>query len=211
ETEGIMVEDGEARLRAADVTVPGSIRDIIAARVDRLNESPKQTLQVASVVGRRFGITLVSRVRESDHNHVAVDLQDLHAVDFVFPSAHDPELMYSFKHALTQDVVYTSLLERRRRRFHAAAALGLDELYADRIDDVIELLAYHYEHSGEDEKAVDYAILAAEKAQRRWANTEALALFAGARKRLESMPDTPANRLRRVDAVVKQSEAMFAL
>ena len=121
ETEGIVVEDGEARLRAADVTVPGTIRDIIAARVDRLDESPKQTLQVASVVGRRFGITLVSRVRESDRNHVAGDLQDLHAVDFVFPSAHDPELMYSFKHALTQDVVYTSLLERRRRRFHAAA------------------------------------------------------------------------------------------
>src|SRR6185295_18710124 len=75
ETEGVVVEDGEARLRAADVTVPGSIRVIIAARVDRLSESPKQTLQVASVVGRRFGITLVSRLRESDRNHVAGDLQ----------------------------------------------------------------------------------------------------------------------------------------
>ena len=66
ETEGILVEDGEARLRAADVTVPETIHDIIAARVDRLDESPKRTLQVASVVGRRFGVSLVSRVRESD-------------------------------------------------------------------------------------------------------------------------------------------------
>jgi class 3 adenylate cyclase/tetratricopeptide (TPR) repeat protein len=211
ETEGIVVENGEARLGAANVTVPETIRDIIAARVDRLAESPKRTLQVASVVGRRFGVTLVTHVRETERDLVAGDLKDLHAVDFVFPSAYDPELMYSFKHALTQDVVYTSLLERRRRRFHAAAARGLEELYAGRIDEIVEILAYHFERSGEDEKAVDYAILAAEKAQRRWANTEALALFEGALKRLASMPDTEPNRLRKIDAVVKQAEVKFAL
>ena len=211
ETGGILVEDGEARLRASDVTVPETIHDIIAARVDRLEQSPKQTLQVASVVGRRFGVSLVSRVRESDQSQVAGDLQSLHAVDFVFPSAQDPELMYSFKHALTQDVVYTSLLERRRRRFHAAAGSGLEELYAGRLDEVVELVAYHFGRSAEDDKAVDYAILAAEKAQRRWANTEALALFETALARLASMPDTDANRLRRIDAVIKQGEVKFAL
>ena len=79
ETGGILVEDGEARLRAADVTVPETIHDIIAARVDRLAESPKQTLQVASVVGRRFGVSLVSRVRETDRNQVAGGPQGLHA------------------------------------------------------------------------------------------------------------------------------------
>jgi tetratricopeptide (TPR) repeat protein len=211
ETEGIVIENGEARLRAADVTVPATIRDIIAARVDRLAESPKRTLQVASVVGRRFGVSLVSHVRESERDAVATDLKDLHAGDFVFPSPSELEPMYSFKHALTQDVVYTSLLERRRRRFHTAAGRGLEELYAGRLDEVVELLAYHYERSGEDEKAVDYAILAAEKAQRRWANTEALALFEGALKRLGSMPGTDANRLRTIDAVVKQAEVKFAL
>jgi class 3 adenylate cyclase/tetratricopeptide (TPR) repeat protein len=211
ETGGILLEDGEARLRAADVTVPETIHDIIAARVDRLEESPKQTLQVASVVGRRFGISLVSRVRESDRNQVAGDLEGLHAVDFVFPSAEDPELMYSFKHALTQDVVYMGLLERRRRRFHAAAGRGLEELYTGRLDEVVELLAYHFGRSAEDDKAVDYAILAAEKAQRRWANTEALALFEAAQARLVSMPDVEENRLRRIDAVIKQAEVKFAL
>jgi class 3 adenylate cyclase/tetratricopeptide (TPR) repeat protein len=211
ETESIVIEGGEARLRAADVTVPATIQDIIAARVDRLGESPKQTLQVASVVGRRFGVSLVSHVRETERDHVAGDLKDLHALDFVFPSAYDPELMYSFKHALTQDVVYTSLLERRRRRFHAAAGHGLEQLYAGRIDDVVELLAYHFERSAEKDKAVDYAILAAEKAQRGWANTEALALFEAALKRLGAMPDTEANRIRKIDAVVKQAEIKFAL
>ena len=211
ETGGIVVESGDARLRTDDVTVPETIRDIIAARVDRLAESPKQTLQVASVIGRRFGVSLVSHVREDGRDRVGGDLRELHAVDFVYPSTEDPELMYSFKHALTQDVVYTSLLERRRRRFHASAGHGLEELYAGRLDEVVELLAYHFERSSEDDKAVDYAILAAEKAQRRWANTEALALFEAAHKRVGTMPETPANQLRKIDAVVKQAEIKFAL
>src|SRR5262249_53543607 len=132
-------------------------------------------------------------------------------LDFIFPSASDPELMYSFKHALTQDVVYTGLLERRRRLFHAAAGRGLEELYDTHFDEVVELLAYHFGASTEDEKAVDYALGAAEKSQRHWANSEALAYFENALKRLKSMPDTATNGLRRVDAVVKQAEIKFAL
>ena len=163
------------------------------------------------MVGRRFGTSLVSRVIANPTDQVMLNLEDLHGLDFVFPAAQDPELMYSFKHALTQDVVYGGLLERRRRQYHTAAALGLEELYAGRRDEVVELLAHHFGSSGEHEQAVDCAILAAEKAQRRWANTEALAYFESALKRLGTMPDTEANRLRRIDAVVKQSELMFAL
>ena len=211
ETGGIVIEQGEVRLRAGDVVVPETIRDIIAARVDGLLESLKHTLQVASVIGRRFGVSLVSRVSEDHYDQVATDLNDLHASDFVFPSARDPELIYSFKHALTQDVVYGSLLERRRRVYHEAAARGLEELYAGRTDEVVELLAYHFGASAEAEKAVDYALRAAEKSQRRWANAEALAYFESALQRLETMPDTPENRLRRIDAVVKQAEVKFAL
>src|SRR5205823_3106561 len=100
-------------------------------------------------------------------DRVAGHLRELHSLDFVFPSAPEPELMYSFKHALTQDVVYAGVLERRRRQHHAAAGRGLEELYAGRIDDVVEFLAYHFGRSAEAEKAVDYAVLAAAKAQRR--------------------------------------------
>src|SRR5437870_3712139 len=211
ETDGILVKDGEARLSRPDVTVPATIHDIIAARVDRLAEPRKRTLQGASVVGRRFGVPLVSRVLEVPRDETAGHLRDLHGLDFVFPSVPEPEPMYSFKHALTQDVVYAGVLERRRRQFHAAAGRGLEGLYAGRLDELVELLAHHFARSAEPEKAVDYTLLAAEKAQRRWANTEAVAYFEDALKRLETMPDTDANRLRRIDAVVKQSEIMFAL
>ena len=87
----------------------------------------------------------------------------------------------------------------------------LEELYGGRLDEVVELLAYHFGRSEDVEKAVDYAILTGEKAQRRWANREALSHFEAALARLESMPDTDANRLRRIDAVVKQAEVKFAL
>ena len=211
ETSGIVVANREARLGSGDVRVPATIHDIIAARVDRLADPLKLTLQGGAVVGRRFGTSLVSRVIGAAPTTVVENLQNLQGLDFVFPAAHDPELMYSFKHALTQDVVYGGLLERRRRQYHAAAARGLEEFYAGRVDEVVELLAYHFGGGGENEKAVDYAILAAEKAQRRWANTEALAFFEDALRRLSTMPDTEANRLRRIDAVVKQGEIKFAL
>jgi class 3 adenylate cyclase/tetratricopeptide (TPR) repeat protein len=213
ETGGIALEGGEARLSADSVSVPDTINDIISARVDRLVEDLKHTLQISAVVGRRFGVSLVSRVLAGEGAASGVDthLRELHTLDFVFPSDDDPEVMYSFKHALTQEVVYGSLLERRRRGYHAAVAAGLEELYAGNLDEVVELLAHHFDRGGEGDKAVDYAIRAAEKAQRRWANVEALAQFEAALKRLASMPDTEANRLRRIDAVIKQSEVKFAL
>jgi class 3 adenylate cyclase/tetratricopeptide (TPR) repeat protein len=211
ETGGILVEDGEARLGRADVKVPATIQDIIAARVDRLAELLKVALQGAAVIGRRFGVSLLSEVVDTELDDTDRRLRDLHESDFVFPSADDPELMYSFKHALTQDVVYAGLLERRRRQYHHAAARGLEQLYAGHLDDVVELLVHHYGRSGDDDRAVDAGLAAAEKALRRWADTEALAFFEGVLARLQTMPDTPANRLRRIDAVVKQAELMFAL
>src|SRR5439155_23040020 len=87
----------------------------------------------------------------------------------------------------------------------------LEQAHAGRLEDVIELLAHHYGRSAEDEKAVDYAIMAAEKAQRRWANSEALVHFESALKRLDNLEDSAPNRLRRIDAGVKQAEVKFAL
>jgi len=211
ETDGLMTVDGEVRLRSADVTVPETIHDIIAARIDRVADELKRALQGAAVIGRRFGVSLLSRVLGVSGEPMRHQLAELHRLDFIFPAADDPELMYSFKHALTQDVVYGSVLERRRREYHVAAGRGLEELYAGRIDEVVELLAYHFGRSAEAEEAVDYAIAAAAKAQRRWANTEALSHFESALKRLEAMPDTEPNQRRRIDAIVKQAEIKFAL
>jgi class 3 adenylate cyclase/tetratricopeptide (TPR) repeat protein len=210
ETGGLIVENDEARLGADDVRVPATIHDIISSRVDRLPDDLKMKLQGAAVIGRRFTPRVLSRVVD-DNDALVPDLIELQTRDFIFSLGEDPEPAFAFKHALTQDVVYTGLLDRKRRRYHAAAGAALEELAGDRLQDVVELLAYHYARSEESEKAVDFAIVAAEKAQRRWANSEALAYFETARARLDAMPDSPANRLRRIDTVVKQAEVKFAL
>jgi len=211
ETGGIVVENGEARLSRPDVTVPATIHDIIAARIDRIAEPLKPTLQVAAVVGRRFGISLVSRVLQVVPDHVAGHLQELHALDFVFPSAQDPELMYSFKHALTQDVVYAGLLDRRRRQHHAAAGHGLEELYAGRIDDVVELIAYHFGRGQVWDQAAKYFRQAAIKAQRKSAHREALACLEEALQAVRHLPETPETREQGIDVRLELRASLYPL
>jgi len=190
ETGGIAVEGGKARLSRADATVPATIHDIIAARVDRLAEALKQTLQGAAVVGRRFGISLVSRVLKVNPDQVAGHLRELHGLDFVFPSAQEPEPMYSFKHALTQDVVYAGVLERRRRTYHVAAGLGLEELFAPRIDDVVELVAYHFGRGQVWDKAATYLRQAGAKALAHSAHPEAVTCFEQAVAAVAHLPES---------------------
>jgi class 3 adenylate cyclase/tetratricopeptide (TPR) repeat protein len=212
ETSGIVVENGEARLSRPDVTVPATIHDIIAARIDRLAESHKHTLQGASVVGRRFGVSLLSRILEvSPADRVAGRLRELHGLDFVFPSAEDPELMYSFKHALTQDVVYAGLLERRRRQHHAAAARGLEELYAGRVDEVVELIAYHFGRGQVWDKAVIYQRQAAAKARGKWALREALACLEEALQALRHLPETRETQEQGIDVRLDLRSTLYPL
>jgi tetratricopeptide (TPR) repeat protein len=211
ETNGIVVAKGEARLSRPDVTVPATIHDIIAARTDRLAEPLKRTLQVAAVVGRRFGVTLVSRVLQIVPDQVAGNLQELHALDFVFPSAQDPEVMYSFKHALTQDVVYTGVLERRRRQYHTAAARGLEELYAGRVNDVVELLGYHFGRGQVWHKAATYQRQAGTKAQAKAAHREALACLEEALEALRHLPETPETREQNIDVRLEIRGSLYPL
>jgi tetratricopeptide (TPR) repeat protein len=132
-------------------------------------------------------------------------------LEFLYERLETEETIYVFRHALTQDAAYAGLLARDRQRIHYGVGLALEKLYAGRTDEIAELLALHYGNSDHADKAVDYTILAAEKAQQRWANAEALSYFDAALLRLDAMPDTKANRVRRVDAVIKQIEVKLAL
>ena len=193
------------------VQVPATVQAVLAARIDRLPADEKNLLQAAAVIGRDVPFALLQVIAGQGEEPLRAGLAHLQNAAFLYESRIFPELVYTFKHALTQELAYGSLLERRRQVYHRAAACGLEALYTDRLDEVLELLAHHFGCSVEDEKAVDYAILAAEKAQRHWANAVALTHFEAARTRLKTMPDTEANRLRHIDAVLKQGEVKFAL
>jgi class 3 adenylate cyclase/tetratricopeptide (TPR) repeat protein len=208
--EQLALHAGEARDLRSDLMVPNTIHDVVMARIDRLPEETKQLLQTASVIGREFSLRLLRAVWKGVGS-LESQLRELSRLEFVHERVETEGTIYVFRHALTQETAYGSLLERHRRAHHGAVGQALEELYSSRVEEVAELLALHFGRSDEGEKSVDYAILAAEKSQRRWANREALSYFSDALHRLHLLPDSEENRLRRVDAVIKQAEVKFAL
>jgi class 3 adenylate cyclase/tetratricopeptide (TPR) repeat protein len=208
--EQLALHAGEAKGLPSELTVPNTIHDVVMARIDRLPEETKQLLQTAAVIGREFSLPLLRAVSASPAS-IESRLSELARLEFIDERLDTEGTHYAFRHPMTQETAYGSLLERHRHACHGAVGHALEELYAERTDQVAEMLALHFGRSDEADKAVDYAILAAEKAQRRWANGEALNYFSNALHRVEAMPDTKPNRLRRIDAVLKQAEVKYAL
>jgi predicted ATPase len=208
--EQLTLHAGEAKDLRSGLMVPDTIHDVVMARIDRLPSELKQLLQMTSVIGREFSLRLLSAVWRGAEPLENL-LRELNRLEFVYERIVGDGVVYVFRHALTQETAYGSLLERQRRIHHGTVGQALEQLFRGRSDEVAELLAFHFGRSEETEKAVDYGILAAEKAQRRWANNEALTYFNEAVHRLDRLPDTEANRLRRIDAVLKQSEVEYAL
>jgi class 3 adenylate cyclase/tetratricopeptide (TPR) repeat protein len=159
-----------------EVVIPATIQDVIMARIDRLAEAPKRILQLASVIGREFTRRLLERLAEL-RTQTETYLQELKALELIYERSLFPELAYMFKHALIQDVTYNSLLMRRRQELHQLIGLAIEELYADRLTEQYEMLAYHFTKAEVWDKALDYLIKAAQKAAQAFATREALALY----------------------------------
>jgi class 3 adenylate cyclase len=208
--EQLTLHAGEAKDLRSGLMVPDTIHDVVMARIDRLSDQLKQLLQIASVIGREFSLRLLSAVWRGAER-IEDLLRELTRLEFLYERVVGDGIIYVFRHALSQETAYGSLLERHRRAHHGAVGDALEHLYRDRRDEVVELLALHFGRSDEAEKAVDYSILAAQKSQRRWANSEALAYFGDALRLLDTLPDMEANRLRRIDAVLDQAEVKYAL
>jgi predicted ATPase len=146
------------------------------ARIDRLDEAPKRMLQTASVIGRDFTRRLVERLAEAPGRSDGL-LRDLSRAELIHEKSVFPEVAYTFKHALTQDVAYQSLLVQRRRELHGLVGAAIEELYADRLTEHYDVLAHHYSMAEDWRRASDYFVKAAEKAGAAFALWDALALY----------------------------------
>jgi class 3 adenylate cyclase/tetratricopeptide (TPR) repeat protein len=165
--------------------IPSTVQGVLAARMDRLSEDLKQTLQVASVIGRDFAFRLLKCIMELGEE-LRVRLTNLVGLEILYEKALYPELEYIFKHALIQEVAYESLLKQRRQKIHGRIARTIEELYVDRLPEYYELLAHHYGKSGEAEKAIEYLMLAGEKSNQNKAAQAAYEFFRQALKVIES-------------------------
>jgi class 3 adenylate cyclase/tetratricopeptide (TPR) repeat protein len=183
-----LVKDGDRYLCSRPIeqcAVPETVQGVLAARMDRLSEDLKQTMQVASVIGRDFAFRLLKSIMELGEE-LRVRLTNLVGLEILYEKALYPELEYIFKNALTQEVAYESLLKQRRQEIHGRIARAVEELYANRLEPHYELLAHHYEKSGEAEKAIEYLMLAAEKSNQSMAAQTASVFFRQALKVVES-------------------------
>lgn len=172
---GVLVRGGAgwSLTRAlADAALPATIRGLIAARIDRLDESRRRLLRHASVVGREFMVTIIALVTE-DAGGLAPGLAQLQAADLIRQRRLEPELEYMFKHALTQDVAYEGLLKAERALLHARTARAMEQVFAGRIPEFVETLAYHYQRGGLSGEAIHYLRLAGLKCVERYALVEA--------------------------------------
>ncbi|HZD55555.1 MAG TPA: tetratricopeptide repeat protein [Anaerolineales bacterium] len=161
----------------ADVSamgVPDTLRDLILARFDRLEPYYRSVLQAASVIGKEFGLPLLRElVPSSDDFQLRQVLSRLTEREFVFPRDSFPESEYAFRHVLTSDAVYSTLLRQDRGELHGRAGEAIERLYADQIDTQVEVLAAHFLRSSRLDRALHYLILSAERAARDYANEQA--------------------------------------
>ena len=191
------------------VGIPDSIHGLIAARIDRLEDDLKRTMQVASVVGRNFAFKVLQSTAGMK-NEIKSHLLNLQDLEFIYEKSLFPELEYIFKHALTQEVAYNSLLIKRRKEIHEKIGKAMEDIYKDRLEEFYEMIAYHYARSTNLEKAYQYLNLSGKKATDSHANWEAIRFYKEAIDVLGQMPETDINKREGVQARVSLSmPAMF--
>jgi predicted ATPase/class 3 adenylate cyclase len=174
----------------ADLHIPTTVQGVLSARIDRLAMAEKALLQTLAVIGKDFPWSLVQQVVGPPEDDLKRGLSRLQAGEFLYERPAFPEVEYTFKHGLTQEVAYGSLLQERRSRLHERTARAIEALFSDSLDDHCSDLAHHYSCSGNTGKAVEYLLRAAEQAMRRSAAQEALAHLIRAQAVLPRLPDT---------------------
>jgi class 3 adenylate cyclase len=192
--EGALVRNGVVKLTkpVEELKIPATVQAILAARIDRLSQGAKDLLQTLAVIGSEFARSLVQRIVDTTkEDNLYQMLGDLQIAEFIYeqPVAHD--IGYTFKHALTQEVAYNSLLMERRKYLHERAAQALESMFATQLDDHLGQLALHYVRSNNVEKAIEYLGRAGQQDLQRSAYADAIDRLTAATDLLRKLPERP--------------------
>jgi class 3 adenylate cyclase/tetratricopeptide (TPR) repeat protein len=181
------------------IAVPATVQAILASRIDRLAPEDKQLLQTASVIGKDVPFVLLLAVADVAEEDLRRGLARLQAAEFLYETSLFPELEYTFKHALTHEVAYGSLLHERRRALHARIVDTLGVIHGDRLPEHVESLAHHAYRGEQWEKAARYARLAGDVAAARSAHRQVIELYQQAIHALGHLPAARATLLAEVE------------
>jgi len=176
ETKVLLGDRGGYRLlKSVDaIEVPATVKALLAARIDRLRPEEKAVLQAASVIGTDVPLEILQAIADIPREELRSRLGQLQSAEFLYEIKIFPDLEYTFKHALTHEVAYGSLLGDRRRTLHGRIVEAIERLYADRLGEQIDRLAHHAVRSDVPGKAVPYLYEAGTRAVQRSANGEAV-------------------------------------
>ena len=212
ETKALKGERGAYRLaKASDsLQIPATAQSILSTRIDRLAPEDKRLLQAAAVIGKDVPFSLLQAIAEERDEVLRRSVGNLQAAEFLYESRLFPDLEYTFRHALMQQVAYESLLAARRQSLHAAAGRALESLYADRLDHAYDQLAYHYARTEDTAKATEYLTRFADKAAGMYAHADAVKALEEALAHAERLPIEERER-RSLALVVRRAESLHFL
>jgi class 3 adenylate cyclase len=196
--EGTLVRNGVVTVTRSlsQLRLPPTVQGILAARIDRLSAEQKELLQTLAALGRESSLGLITQVASHPNTQLERMLADLQAGEFIYEQPAATGVEYVFKHALTQEVAYNSLLIERRKQLHERAGQALESIFVDQLDDHLTQLAHHYSCSDNLDKAIEYLGRAGKQALQRSAHTAAIGNLTEAIDLLQRLPDGP-ERIRR--------------
>ena len=183
-----------------DLAIPSTIHDVIMARVDSLPERAKEVLQTGSVIEREFGYDLIKKVTGLSEKELLSNLSVLKDSELLFERGVFPESTHIFKHALTREVVYESILTKRKKKLHKEIGEAIEELYSDSVDEHYAALAEHFMKGEGYEKGADYSERAAKKARKDLAYRDAISYANKGVFCIERLPRTDAVQKKIIDA-----------
>lgn len=205
-------ERGHYRLEQLPTSlhIPPTVQGVLAARIDRLGVAEKALLQTLAVIGKAFTWSLLARIVEQPEDTLKSLLTRLQAGEFIYEQPAFPEVEYSFKHALTQEVTYGSLLIERRRALHERTAQAIESLFPTQLEAHCNELAHHFSCSGNTPKAVANLLCAGRQAVQRSADAEAVTHLTMALALLENQPDTPERARQELELQITLGPAWMA-
>jgi tetratricopeptide (TPR) repeat protein len=192
-----------------DIQMPATVQAVLAARTDRLPAEEKRLLQTAAVIGTEVPLPLLQAITELPEAALHRGLAHLQAAEFLYETRLFPEREYTFKHALTHEVAYGSLLQKRRRVLHARIVEALEALAGERMAEQVERLAHHALRGEVWDKALAYSRQAGEKAIARLAHREAVGYFEQALAALQHLPESRDMREQAIDLQLALRAALY--
>ena len=192
--DGALTRNGTVSLASplSDLKIPATVQGILAARIDRLPPAEKELLQTLSVIGKEFQLSLVRAVTGYPDDRLQPMIDDLQVAEFIYEQPATGDFEYTFKHALTQQVAYQSVLIERRKTLHERTGAAIETIHASRLDDHLAELANHYGRSANLTKAVDFLWRAANQASQRSLYAEAIGYVNRALELLATTPESEA-------------------